>query len=272
MNASHTMARQLRLTHVAARFCGAVGELQLARPDHRNAVNEEMSEDILLACQWLDQERQVKAVVVHGAGEVFCAGLDLALLHSGTQAQLRATVDLANQFVERMASMKAIVVGAIHGACLGAMGIILAAACDLRYAERNTLFMLPEADFDIPAMHTGLRFLAQDLGPSETLKAALLQTPLTAQALHDAAFLNGLCEPGQALATGRDIAADLAAKPTLLLQKSKQHLATSKHELIRATERYHQRFMEQARSVLDDRQFAQARAVRLQQRRLRASR
>lgn len=173
MTVSHLSEQELVLTHVTARLSGAIGELELTRTESGNALNDEMSEEILLASQWLDMERQVKVVIIHGAGEAFCAKLDPALLQSGmctrrrSNAACRATGDLANQLVERMAGMKAIVVGAIHGACVGSAGIMLAAACDLRYAARDTRFLLPEAESGIPAMHTALRFLALDLGPSE---------------------------------------------------------------------------------------------------------
>lgn len=255
--------QELVLGCVTARISGAIGELQLARPQTRNAINQEVGEEILQACRWLDGERRLKAVILHGAGNVFCAGLDLALLHHGLSTQLRITMDLSSQIVERMAGMKAIVVGSIHGACLGATGLMLAAACDLRYAARDTRFVLPEAEFGIPVMHTGLRFLARDLGSSGALAPALLKTPLTAEALHDAAFLNGICTPGQTLTTARAVAAELTGKPALLLQKMKQHLAASRDELIRASERYHQQFMEQVRSVFTDPESARIRAQRL---------
>lgn len=265
MTACQTNPQELVLAHVTARACGAVGELQLTRTETRNAVSQEMGEEILQACRWLDGERRLKAVVLHGAGDVFCAGLDLALLHQGSSARLRVTVDMGNQIVERMASMKAIVVGSIHGACLGATGLMLAAACDLRYAASDTRFLLPEAGFGIPVMHTGLRFLARDLGSAGTFAPALLQMPLTAQGLYDVAFLNGTCAPEQTLPTARAIAAELAGKPAFLLQKMKQHLATGRTELIRATERYHQQFMEQAKSVFNDPESTRIRVRRLRQ-------
>lgn len=71
----------------------------------------------------------------------------------------------------------------------------------------------------------------------------MLQTPLTAQALYDAAFLNDISEPGQTLDKARAIAVDLARKPALILRKSKQHLVIGKHELIRAAERHHPQVM-----------------------------
>lgn len=264
-HSNHPPQDELVLTHVTARFSGAIGELQLTRSETRNAINQEMGEEILLACRWLDGERQLKAVVLHGAGSVFCAGLDLAMVQNGISAQLRVTVDLTNQIVERMAGMKAIVVGSIHGACLGAPGLMLAAACDLRYAARDTRFQLPEAEFGIPVMHTALRFLARDLGPAGALAPALLQTPVSAQYLYDTAFLNGVCAPGRTLETARFTAAKLAGKPALLLQKMKQHLATSRNELIRATERYHQQFVEQAKSVFNDPESIRLRTRHLRQ-------
>ena len=263
MTSCQPSEQELVLTSVTARVSGVLGELQLTRSQTRNAINQEMGEEILHAGRWLDGERRLKAVVLHGAGSVFCAGLDLALLRHGVSAQLRVTVDLTNQIVVRMGAMKAIVVGAVHGACLGTAGLMMAAACDLRYAARDTRFVLPEVAFGIPVMHTGLRFLARALGPSGALAPALLQTPLTAQSLYDAAFLNGICAPEQTLATARAVAAELAGKPASLLQKMKQHLAADRDELIRASERYHQQFIEQARSVFNDPESTRLRNLHL---------
>lgn len=265
MTSPQTGTQELILTHVNARISGAIGELQLACAETRNAINQEMGEEILQACRWLDSNRHLKAVILHGAGEVFCSGLDLTLLRQGISAQLRVTVDLTSQIIERVAGMKPVVVGSIHGACVGSVGLMLAAACDLRYAAANTRFLLPDARFGIPIMPTGLHFVARDLGPADTLAPTLLTEPLSTQDLYDAAFLNQVCAPGQTLATARAIAAEIAGKPAFLLQKMKQQLAATKSEVIRATERRHQQFLEQARPLLSDLESRQLRATGLRQ-------
>jgi enoyl-CoA hydratase/carnithine racemase len=119
----------------------AVAHLRLMRPAKRNAISDALIGQIHTA--FLNLPETVKAVVVSGAGDHFCAGLDLselvqrdiqgAILHS---RMWHAAFD-AVQFG------RVPVVAVLHGAVVGG-GLELAAACQIRVAEDSAYFGLPE--------------------------------------------------------------------------------------------------------------------------------
>lgn len=212
------------LSRVVARIDGAVGDLCLMRPAQRNAIDESMIEQVLTLCQWFDQHDHVKTVVLRGSGEAFGAGMDIDLFRHGTPAQIASAADLTRQMLERITTMKAVIIAAIHGSCVGASSLMLAAACDLRYAARDTRFFLPEINLGIPVPYSGLSGLAKSLGPALTLEMALLGHPVPAQRLHQKNFLNGVFEPGELLPQTRAIAARVAENAALVLRMTKRQM------------------------------------------------
>ncbi len=120
---------------------GPVLHLQLNRPSKRNAISDKLVQQV--HGTFLNLPDTVKAVVLSGAGDHFCAGLDLAdvvqrdmqgaILHS---RMWHAAFD-AIQFG------RVPVVAVLHGAVVGG-GLEIAAACQLRVADDTAFFGLPE--------------------------------------------------------------------------------------------------------------------------------
>lgn len=212
------------LPDVVASIDGAVGDLCLMRPRQRNAIDEGMVEQVLTLCQWFDQRDRVKTVVLHGSGEAFGAGMDINLFRHGTPTQVAGVADLTRQMLERITAMNAVVIAAIHGSCVGASSLMLATACDLRYAARDTRFFLPEINLGIPVPYSGLSGLAKSLGPALTLEMALLGHPVPAQRLYQKNFLNGLFEPDELLPQAHAIAARVAESAAMVLRVTKRQM------------------------------------------------
>jgi (methylthio)acryloyl-CoA hydratase len=120
---------------------GRVAHLRLNRPAKRNALNDSLIQQLHTA--FVNLPEGVRAAVVSGEGEHFCAGLDLSELverdvHSGVlhSRMWHAAFD-AIQFG------RVPVVAALHGAVVGG-GLELATACHIRVAESSTFYALPE--------------------------------------------------------------------------------------------------------------------------------
>lgn len=111
------------------------------RPERRNAVDLDTLLELRRAIDEA-RERQVRALILTGAGGTFCAGADLGGVESdGFFAALRAVLT-------GLTELPAVTIASVEGAALGA-GTQLAAACDLRVAA-------PDARFGIPAARLGL--------------------------------------------------------------------------------------------------------------------
>ncbi len=137
-------------------------------PDHRNAVTDEISAGLREAVHQLEDDRDVHAIVVTGAGKAFCAGADLSALGTAAAEGLRRLYD---GFVA-VADCVLPTIAAVNGPAVGA-GLNLALACDVRIAG-------PSARFDPRFQKLGLHpgggmtwMLQRAIGP-EVARAALL--------------------------------------------------------------------------------------------------
>ena len=120
---------------------GDVGILLLNRPAKRNALSDAMVEE-LDAC-FGALPAGVKALVLHGAGKHFCAGLDLAELSDRSAVQGLLHSRGWHRVFDRIQFGRVPVVAVLHGAVVGG-GLELASTAHLRVAESGTFYALPE--------------------------------------------------------------------------------------------------------------------------------
>ena len=116
------------------------------RPEARNAMTWEMYERLIDVCKAVNEEKEVRAVVLTGAGgKAFVAGTDIAQFRDFKTEQdalnYEARVDHVMATIE---SVRVPVIGAIAGACTGA-GASIAACCDIRIASPSARYGLPIA-------------------------------------------------------------------------------------------------------------------------------
>ncbi|MEX2155850.1 MAG: enoyl-CoA hydratase/isomerase family protein [Gemmatimonadales bacterium] len=131
---------------VLVNVAGGVLTATLNRPDKRNAIDTEMIDALLAALERADLDGEVRVVAVRGAGQDFCAGMDLNELlasadHTAEQNR-KAALHFAGIFV-RMRRLPKPVVALVQGRAL-AGGCGLATACDLVLASESAHFGYPE--------------------------------------------------------------------------------------------------------------------------------
>jgi 2-(1,2-epoxy-1,2-dihydrophenyl)acetyl-CoA isomerase len=120
-----------------------VGMLTLNRPEVMNAFGGTMREDLLQMLRQAEADKNVRCVVITGAGRAFCAGGDIASM-AEMQAKNEASVipqrmKVGGQVVSLIRSMAKPVIAAVNGAAAGA-GVNLALACDMRFAAQSAHF------------------------------------------------------------------------------------------------------------------------------------
>ncbi len=120
---------------------GKVAVVRLNRPAKRNALNDSL---ILALRDTFEQlPREVGAAVIDGAGEHFCAGLDLSELKERDAGQGMQHSRMWHAALERVQYGPVPVVAALHGAVVGG-GLELVSACHIRVADESTFYALPE--------------------------------------------------------------------------------------------------------------------------------
>ncbi len=133
-----------------------VAHVQLCRPERLNALNPAMLDSIVEAGETLRANGEVRAIVISGAGDAFCAGMDKSCFADmlggpGGSGQpfpplLPRTHGIANVFQQVALTWRqqpAPVIAAIHGACYGG-GFQIALGADMRYARADARLSIRE--------------------------------------------------------------------------------------------------------------------------------
>lgn len=153
-----------------------VARVTLNRPERRNAVNLEVLETLADIGERLAEKRAVRAVVLSGRGEDFCAGIDTSLFTDADPVvisrSLRPLAPSPANLFQRAAclwrDLPMPVICAVHGAAFGA-GLQIALGADLRYAAPDARLSIMEVAWGlVPDM--GLTVTARGVVPADRLK------------------------------------------------------------------------------------------------------
>ena len=123
---------------------GAVATIQLHRPEKKNSLNGEMRDELTRLLDDLARKPAIRALVITGNDEIFCAGADISEM--GGPANAEASYHHAREFqilFDRVESLPQPVIAAVSGYALGG-GCELALAADFRIASESAKFGLPE--------------------------------------------------------------------------------------------------------------------------------
>lgn len=206
-----------------------IARVLLSRPDKRNAMDFQMLDAVVEVQRRLRRERGLRAVVLGGEGQSFCAGLDVKSVFSSRKLALLGYLRLwspwRNRFQHWSLGWRDIgcpVIAAVQGHCLGA-GMQLALGADVRIASPDARFAIMESKWGlVPDM--GGTVLLRELMPIDQAKlltwSARMIDAAEAQAL---GLITRIEEDPQAaaLALARDLATrspDAVAAGKFLLQ------------------------------------------------------
>ncbi len=133
----------------------AIARITLNRPEKRNALNAQMLDALKVALHRADQDPNVRAAILSGAGADFCSGADLEALQKISTASVADNLEDAQTLMELFTMVRQVrvpVIAAVRGRAL-AGGCGLATACDIVLAARSARFGYPEVKLGfVPAM------------------------------------------------------------------------------------------------------------------------
>jgi methylglutaconyl-CoA hydratase len=146
---------------------GPVAHVRLDRPDVRNALDDELIEELRSTFERLGSDSAVRAIVVSGEGKSFCGGADIEMMRSSldlTREQNVAGARALSVMYRTIDACPKPVIGKIHGAALGG-GVGLVAVCDIAIAASDAVFGFTEVKLGIiPAVISP--FVLAKIGPS----------------------------------------------------------------------------------------------------------
>jgi 2-(1,2-epoxy-1,2-dihydrophenyl)acetyl-CoA isomerase len=172
------------MSPVLVSFDSGVLRITLNRPDKLNALNPEMHKLLRQALERAAEEREVRALLLGGAGRGFCAGQDLSERDvSPGAAPIDLSVSLGsyyNPLVRRLRELPKPVVCAVNGVAAGA-GANLALACDIVLAARTASFVQSFARIGLVPDAGGTWILPRLVGSARAMGLALLGEKLSAE-------------------------------------------------------------------------------------------
>jgi enoyl-CoA hydratase/carnithine racemase len=199
-----------------------VVELSLERPDSRNALTTEMLRALLGHLEQLQESPAVRAVILCGAGEVFCGGADTREFPASAPPNASlARVRLVAAVLRRLSELEPPTIAVVHGAAIGA-GWGLALSCDLCFAAEGSRFALPEAvkGYRLPAAIP--QRLTRILGPVRAAELVLTGAERNADRGVNEGWVNAVFpDRAAALAHAREVARAMAASPRTSMTAAK---------------------------------------------------
>lgn len=199
-----------------------IAVLTINRPEARNAVNGEVARGIAAAVDEFDARPDVRVLVLTGAGEVFCAGMDLKGFLAG-DAPVVAGRGFAG-LTERPPAKP--VIAAVEGYAL-AGGFEIVLSCDLVVAAQTARFGLPEVRRGLVAGAGGLLRLPRRIPYHLAMEIILTGAHVPAERLAEAGLINRVVPAGQALPAALELAAVIAQGAPLSLAASKRIVVES---------------------------------------------
>lgn len=195
---------------------GEIGTLTLDRPDAFNAMSPEMIGEMTVAFGWLADQAPLRALILTGAGNAFCAGGDVTWFRKGVESDeidlpsdVRRGAEVLHQAIIDLRRIPYPVIAAVNGPAAGA-GFSLALACDIRIAA-GTAFFAPAYGRIGASPDGGMTyFLPRVVGPSKALELLLEDPNLGAEDAQALGLVSEVAPPEELMTRARVKAEKLA--------------------------------------------------------------
>lgn len=204
---------------------GPIRTITLHRPERRNAMTPAMQTELIAAMEDAAAS-SCRVLVLAGAGEAFCAGLDLAALQAmqdKSAAEYRADAELIARLFRTLYELPIPTIAAVHGAAI-AGGTGLAAICDFTLATPAAKFGFTEARIGfVPALVSA--FLALQIGDKRSRDLLLTARIFDAAEAHRLGLVNEVVPAEELAPRVRELARSLLANSPASLRATKRLMA-----------------------------------------------
>lgn len=188
---------------------GAVARVRLERAAKRNALNGVMLARLSEIFAAVAARRDLRAVILSGAGTDFCAGTDISELEGLDEEGARRKAERGQAACDAIELCGVPVIAAVRGAAAGG-GCELALACHLRVAATDARFSLPETRLGAAPAYGGTRRLALAVGRGRALAAMLAGDEIGADEALRLGLVNRVAAPERLLDEAEALARDIA--------------------------------------------------------------
>jgi enoyl-CoA hydratase len=143
---------------------GPVVRITLNRPERRNALSMQLSDELVSAFELVQRSETAKVLVIEGAGGTFCAGDDITEMALwGDANQIMRRVRGYQRMADMLADLDKVTISAVDGYAVGG-GLEITMACDFVVATRRARWGMPEVDVGITPGWGGTTRMARLIG------------------------------------------------------------------------------------------------------------
>ena len=201
---------------------GHVGIITLNRPDALNTFNLVMARDLSQALVDLDEDKEVRVIIIKGSGKCFSAGIDVSpdVFEAMTPTEYYEWITLMEKAIVVISKIRKPVIASVHGFAV-ANGIGVVAACDLAIAEEGVRF-------GATAINVGLNCIGpqvslyRNIGKKKTMELVLRGNLILSDEAERIGLINKVVPKGNLEEETMILAKELAAKSPLALQSAKR--------------------------------------------------
>jgi len=209
---------------------GGVATVTLNRPELRNAFDAAMHERMGEVLDAVEGDESIRAIVLTGAGDGFCAGQDLneRLRDVGEEAPDlgHSLGERYNPLILRLVRFPIPIIAAVNGVAAGA-GCGLALACDLVFAARSAKFAFAFSRMGLIPDSGATFFLPRLVGHARALGIAFTGEPVGAEEAERIGLIWKAVDDENLMNDSLALARQFAAGPTLALERIKQVMLAS---------------------------------------------
>jgi 2-(1,2-epoxy-1,2-dihydrophenyl)acetyl-CoA isomerase len=206
-----------------------VATITLNRPDAANALNLQMSKDLMEASILCADDPEIRAVLFTGAGKMFCAGGDLqafAATGDGLSSEMKRMTAYWHNSMARFARMDALLICAVNGTAAGG-GLSMAVMGDIVIAADTARFTMAYTSAGLSPDGGSSYNIPRLIGMRRAQELMLTNRLLSASQAAEWGLITDVVAPEDLMAKTRQLATEMAHGPTAAYGSVKRLLLTS---------------------------------------------
>jgi enoyl-CoA hydratase/carnithine racemase len=201
-----------------------IAVLTFNRPEAKNALNDQLLDELQAALSKIDGDEEVRVVVVAGREDCFCAGADIRTLRSlSDPLHAHRFCEKIQKIVNQFGLIGQPVIAAVAGAALGG-GTEISLACDIRIAADNAIFGQTEVNLGFIPGAGGTQRLPRTVGLTVAAELLFTGRRVDAQEALAIGLVNKVVPVKELMSEAMDMARILASKPPLAVRMIKSLL------------------------------------------------
>jgi len=197
-----------------------IGLITLNRPEQLNAFTAQLAQELNSALRELDQDDEIRVVIIKAAGRAFCAGIDVTELAGKGIMEIRNWVKVMDEHNTTIANMNKPVIAAVQGVAV-ANGVGLVGACDLAIASEDARFGATAINVGLFCFAPGYQVFGSVASRKRALERVLTGEIIPAIEAERIGLVNKVVPQEKLEEAAMELAEKLASKSPIALQMGK---------------------------------------------------